>query len=332
MLVRAVAAHEAIDDKDAALALAAEAQIRGIDSVEFDAVQRKHEQPKQGVLREGITMGNFIAFAMRESAGAESLVKMRWFLQSGNLPHVDRRDEKGNNVLWGVLEALVTANSNREGEGCIPMLALLLQAGADPNQRYDGGKTPLMYAARAGYATAVAAVLGAGGRVDAADDHGWTAFHAVRMKHSQAMRFNAMDGHEHDDTRGHNHSGGGGDECSDGGGSQSGGVNALVVVRTLLDAGADPSLQNAAGTTPLMSAALNGARDVAVELLRERRGGAKLLRQRSMRGMSAIMIGHRAQKSEVGPGINNSKLQNVLRHICQPWSLELINTPHALMF
>jgi hypothetical protein len=306
--MRAVAAHEANGNDDAALTVAAEAQLRGIGSVEFDAVQRKHEQCKQGALREGITMGSFIVFAMRESAKAESLVKMRWFLQSGNLPHVDRRDEVGNNVLWGVLagitssaEVPVDRNYNPDGEACMPMLAMLLQAGADPNQRYENGQTPLMWAAGSGYATAVAAVLGAGGRVDAANDQGKTALHVA---------------------------------CSTGGGDggKSGEANVLGVVRALLDAGADPSLQDATGQTPLMLVAVRGMCGVAVELLRERRGGAKLLRQRSMRGMSAIMIGHRAQKSEVWPGINNSKLQNVLRHLCQPWSLELINTPHALMF
>ena len=32
--------------------------------------------------------------------------RMKGLLQSGDLPHVDRRDEVGNNVLWGVLNAL----------------------------------------------------------------------------------------------------------------------------------------------------------------------------------------------------------------------------------
>lgn len=39
-------------------------------------------------------------------------------------------------------------DDNRGGESCVPMLALLLSAGADPNQRFEDGKTPLMYAVR----------------------------------------------------------------------------------------------------------------------------------------------------------------------------------------
>jgi len=109
------------------------------------------------------------------------------------------------------------ANDNCGGEGCVPMLALLLQAGADPNQRFEDGRTPLMYAAGSGYTTAVAAVLGAGGRVDAADSLGWTALHVACATDSGAAASDEnktdTNGHTHDDTCGHDH-----------GAGQSGGV------------------------------------------------------------------------------------------------------------
>jgi len=53
------------------------ALLRGIDAEEFDAVQGKHGQAKQGVLRQGVEMRMFIMLALRLSAGAENLERMR---------------------------------------------------------------------------------------------------------------------------------------------------------------------------------------------------------------------------------------------------------------
>ena len=73
-------------------------------------------------------------------------------------------------------------------------------------------------AAGSGYTTAVAAVLSAGGRVEAADSQGWTALHVACAVDSGAAASpdeNKTDtnGHTHDDTCGH-----------DDGAGQSGGV------------------------------------------------------------------------------------------------------------
>ena len=46
-------------------------------------------------------MRMFIMLALRLSAGPENLARIRGVLQSGQLPHVDRRDEAGNNVPLG---------------------------------------------------------------------------------------------------------------------------------------------------------------------------------------------------------------------------------------
>lgn len=68
------------------------------------------------------------------------------------------------------------------------------------------------------------------------------------------------------------------------------------MVRELLDAGADPRLQNGMGQTPLILAAMSGNCEVVNELLREdeNRPGCSpaLLRQRNSVGLSAIMIAH----------------------------------------
>ena len=89
----------------------------------------------------------------------------------------------GNNVLWGVLNALTfdvedddddgaakaagagaptpVENDAHGADAVVPTLSLLLAAGADPCQRYERGKTPLMFAAGSGSLAAVRAVLGA---------------------------------------------------------------------------------------------------------------------------------------------------------------------------
>ena len=188
ILVRLAQAHEQMGEREKALAVAHEAQLRGVNCEEFFALTKKYNAANVGALEPGVEMRMFIMLAIRLSAGPENLERLRSVLQTGKLPHVDRRDEAGFNVLWGVLQALSVEEGNRDGveggEASVPALALLFQAGADPRQRYEkGGKTPLMYACGSGLVTAVQAVLSAPGGVgafdraaiDAPDDGGWTA-------------------------------------------------------------------------------------------------------------------------------------------------------------
>ena len=116
VLVRLALAHDALGETDRALAVVAEAHIRGLRADEFDAINRRAKDPApDGELPAGVEMRMFIMLALRLSAGPENLARIRGVLQSGQLPHVDRRDEVGNNVLWGVLQALTIAPEDDPG-------------------------------------------------------------------------------------------------------------------------------------------------------------------------------------------------------------------------
>ena len=300
ILVRLAQAHEQMGEREKALAVAHEAQLRGVNCEEFFALTKKYNAANVGALEPGVEMRMFIMLAIRLSAGPENLERLRSVLQTGKLPHVDRRDEAGFNVLWGVLQALSVEEGNRDGveggEASVPALALLFQAGADPRQRYEkGGKTPLMYACGSGLVTAVQAVLSAPGGVgafdraaiDAPDDGGWTALLVActapqPKKEEEARRM---------------------------GRSASSGPDAAAVVRLLLDRGADPRVQNAQGNDALMIAAINGNADVVAELLtppsccgssKERKHtGPALTRARNAVGMSAYVLASKAGNAGV---------------------------------
>ena len=108
---------------------------------EFFALTEKHGVENVGALEPGVEARMFVMLAIRLSAGPENLERVRSVLQTGKLPHVDRRDEAGFNMLWGVLQALSVEEGNPDGveggEACVPALALLFRAGADPRQRYE---------------------------------------------------------------------------------------------------------------------------------------------------------------------------------------------------
>ena len=250
LMVRLALARDAAGDTDAAIATCEEAQLRGMHATEFDDIMRAAKRTNLGALHDGQEPRMFVMLGLRLSNGAENLARIRGVVENGQLPHVDRRDEGGNNILWGTLQALAIDESTNEklagagGPGCVPTLAYLYAAGADPCQRYDGGKTPLMFTAGSGIVDAVVATLEAmrsrrkalnaevpGSNppgdassiaewVDVADDGGWTPLMVSLMTK---------------------------DEASTGVATEEEGHAVLKVVRELLDAGANPGLQNVDG-------------------------------------------------------------------------------------
>ena len=258
LMVRLALARDAAGDTDAAIATCEEAQLRGMHATEFDDIMRAAKRTNLGSLHDGQEPRMFVMLGLRLSNGAENLARIRGVVENGQLPHVDRRDEGGNNILWGTLQALAIDESTNEklagagGPGCVPTLAYLYAAGADPCQRYDGGKTPLMFVAGSGIVDAVVATLEAmrsrrkalnaevpGSNptgdassnppgdassiaewVDVADDGGWTPLMVSLMTK---------------------------DEASTGVATEDEGHAVLKVVRELLDAGANPGLQNVDG-------------------------------------------------------------------------------------
>jgi len=298
ILVRLAQAHEQMGEREKALAVAHEAQLRGVNADEFFALTEKHGVENVGALEPGVEARMFVMLAIRLSAGPENLERVRSVLQTGKLPHVDRRDEAGFNMLWGVLQALGVEEGNPDGveggEACVPALALLFRAGADPRQRYEkGGKTPLMYACGSGLVSAARAVLSAPGGVgpfdnaaiDAPDDGGWTAL-LVACAGPPGAKKEA--------------------------GAARSGPDAAAVVRLLLDRGADPRVQNAQGNDALMIAAINGNADVVAELLapppaggagERKHTGPALTRARNSVGMSAYVLASKAGNAGVATDV-----------------------------
>ena len=106
VMVRLALAKDASGDADAAVATCEEAQLRGLSASDFDAIMRKAGRTSVGTLGDGHEPRMFVMLGLRLSDGAENLARIRGVVESGSLPHVDRRDEAGNNILWGTLHAL----------------------------------------------------------------------------------------------------------------------------------------------------------------------------------------------------------------------------------
>ena len=106
VMVRLALARDASGDADAAVATCEEAQLRGLTASDFDAILRKAGRTSVGALSDGHEPRMFVMLGLRLSDGAENLARIRGVVESGSLPHIDRRDEAGNNILWGTLHAL----------------------------------------------------------------------------------------------------------------------------------------------------------------------------------------------------------------------------------
>lgn len=72
---------------------------------------------------------------------------------------------------------LAVMMSGNDAEGALRLVGRLLEMGADPNARADGGHVPLHYAVRLGSEALVAALLAALADVNARDDDGITPLH-----------------------------------------------------------------------------------------------------------------------------------------------------------
>ena len=141
--MRLAQAHEQMGEREKALAVVHEAQLRGVNADEFFALTEKHGVENVGALEPGVEARMFVMLAIRLSAGPENLERVRSVLQTGKLPHVDRRDEAGFNMLGRCAPSAQDASRRRRGRRRASRRSLLFRAGADPRQRHErGGKTP----------------------------------------------------------------------------------------------------------------------------------------------------------------------------------------------
>lgn len=163
--------------------------------------------------------------------------------------------------------------------GDVEQLRKQLAAGADCNERYAEGTTPLMLAAHAGRLDLVRSLIDAGADVNATDERGWTAL-------TKAV-YNA------DLDRGF-----------------------ADVVQTLIDAGANIEVQVGFGVRPLMLAAGYGETAVAEVLLnagadvlaRNEGGYTALMMVKQKHYVDVINLLHEAEQAAgVGEGSCTTK-------------------------
>ena len=83
ILVRLAQAHEQMGEREKALAVVHEAQLRGVNADEFFALTEKHGVENVGALEPGVEARMFVMLAIRLSAGPENLERVRSILQTG---------------------------------------------------------------------------------------------------------------------------------------------------------------------------------------------------------------------------------------------------------
>ena len=166
---------------------------------------------------------------------------------------VNAEDARQNSALIYAMESTPAIQ--------LPLVELLIRAGANVNDPGAKGMTPLMHAAMHDGAEAVTMLLAAGADVSAKDKAGWTALlHATRSKRGYVKPVERLIAAGADVNAAHNY---GGTPLS------SAAYNGHVeVARLLIKWGADVHAKDQAGWTPLICASINGHRQL-VELLIE---------------------------------------------------------------
>lgn len=183
------------------------------------------------------TYGSALTFA---ALGRQEKLAL-YLLKKGAAPNPERAD--GATPLM-----LAAANGHTN------LMARLLQKSCDPNQKDHDGATALIYAARLGQTAAAGMLLKAGAEVDAADSQGRTALLYAAANGHPKMADVLLAHHasiNHKDRRN---------------------ATALLlaarysgdpaIVRSLLKSGADTSVQDDTGRTPLSLAMARGYEDV----------------------------------------------------------------------
>ncbi len=161
--------------------------------------------------------------------------------------------------LFGVIRRLGGDAAAGPESDPAPVLAVLEEDALLVNETDTEGRTALFEAARQGLARVVETLVARGARVDVRDQRGVTPLHRARDKQAIAVLVRA----------------GAAVDARDQAGStplhwQAATPGALDAVRALIDAGANPSLADAMGRTPLALAQRSGSADV-VEYLEKQR-------------------------------------------------------------
>ncbi|GIL68011.1 hypothetical protein Vafri_21339 [Volvox africanus] len=194
--------------------------------------------------------GGATAWHLAAAAGQEASIRVFLAPPPGVAPvRVDARDGDGCTALHRAAAA-----------GAGGVVAVLLEAGADPAAADDGGRTPLHYAAEAGLVEVMRLLLEhvATEDVDRRDAFGWSALHhAAEQGNAAMLQLMLQRGacpHSatangwtpaHLAARGHH----------------------VELLADLLVAGADPRVSDADGCTPLHFAALRGDKELFERLL-----------------------------------------------------------------
>jgi hypothetical protein len=163
------------------MALAQQALGRGLEAIDCATKGIRLGHPPESFARitgvpedsaqmtAGIHVKAFVALVLRMQNSATELAQLSDVLRRHVLPHADRRDDFGNNLLWAACKNTLATDISS-----LAVLQLLLEHRASPNQRFESC-TPLMFAVATSKVACVAELLHACAGVNHADGDGWTA-------------------------------------------------------------------------------------------------------------------------------------------------------------